>query len=83
MVTRDEDHQVAYHSFFLIKLKKRDELRHYLMQKNIYLPIHWPQSSQKHNLYNEVISIPLFSQYNEKEFNYMINTIEDFINERN
>ena len=76
------EHNVHHYSVFLIKLKQRDELRSYLMKKNIYLPIHWPESSQKNGLYDEVISIPLFAQYKEDEFNYIIDSIEEFLNEQ-
>ena len=75
-------HDVQHYSVFPLKLKERDELRAYLMKKNIYLPIHWPESSQKNRLYDEIISIPLFIQYKEDEFNHMIDAIEEFFNER-
>jgi hypothetical protein len=68
------------YSFFLLKLEKRDALRSYLMQKAIYLPIHWPYSSQENRLYSSVISIPLFSHYKKEEFSHLIETIEEFFN---
>ena len=69
------------YSFFILKLEKRDELRKLLINKNIFLPIHWPQSSQENNLYSKLISIPLFSNYSDKEFKYMIGSIKEFLND--
>jgi len=73
------NHHVEYYSFFMIKLQNRDKLKQYLIKREVYLPIHWPESSQKNSLYSEVISIPLFAQYKEEEFNHMIDSIEEFL----
>jgi len=75
------DYDINHYSFFLLKLQNRDEFRQYLMGKEIYLPIHWPETSQKNNLYDEIISVPLFAHYNDEEFRYMIEVIEEFLGE--
>lgn len=69
---------VEFYSFFVMKTVKRDELRKYLFSKNIFLPIHWPKSSQDNILYDEVISIPLFSMYSIDEMKYIISSIKEF-----
>lgn len=66
------------YSFFVMKVSKRDELRKYLFSKNIFLPIHWPKISQDNQLYDEVISIPLFSHYTIDEMQYVADTIKEF-----
>jgi hypothetical protein len=63
------------YSFFVLKTKNRDLLKKKLISKGIYLPVHWPKSSQNNLLYDELISIPLFSNYTDIEFNYMLNNI--------
>lgn len=36
-----------YYSFFVMKLKNRDDFRKRLMKENIFLSVHWPISTQK------------------------------------
>lgn len=69
---------VEFYSFFVMKTAKRDELRKYLFSKNIFLPIHWPKSSQSNILYDEVISIPLFSIYSLDDIKYIFTSIKEF-----
>ncbi len=69
---------VNFYSYFVMKLPKRDLLRKYLFSKNIFLPIHWPKSINDNCLYNEIISIPLFSQYTTYDINYVVNSIKEF-----
>ena len=68
------------YSYFVLKLNNRDKIRKKLFEYNIFLPVHWPKLTDN-VLYNKVISIPLFENYLEEDFNYMINTIEKVINE--
>ena len=70
---------ISYYTFFVLTLQNRDDFRKYMMSKNIFLPIHWPISTQQNKLYNEIISIPLFSQYNNDEFYYMVNAIKEYV----
>ncbi len=67
----------SYYSFFVMCIQNRDDFRKNLMDSNIYLPIHWPQSSRVNSLYGDIISIPLFEIYTEEEFLYMLKKIED------
>jgi len=72
------NNSVNFYSYFVIRISKRDDLRKYLFSKNIFLPVHWPQSTKKNTLYNEIISIPLFSCYSMDDMKYMVTTIKDF-----
>lgn len=71
--------KVDYYSFFIMKLDKRDAIRRKLMDKNIYLPIHWPQSTQTNNLYKSIVSIPLFETYNDNDFSNLIGNIKSIL----
>jgi dTDP-4-amino-4,6-dideoxygalactose transaminase len=72
------NNHVEFYSYFVMKILKRDELRKYLFSKNIFLPIHWPKSSQENPLYEEVISIPLFSNYSMDDMKYIVTNIKEF-----
>ena len=65
-----------FYSFFVMKIENRDAFRKNLMDENIFLPIHWPQSTQSNILYQEIISIPLFEIYADIEFDYLTNKIK-------
>jgi hypothetical protein len=72
---------IIEYSFFILKIKNRDLLKKELAQKDIYLPVHWPKSSQNNILYEELISIPLFSNYTDDEFNYLIQCVKELLDE--
>lgn len=69
---------VNFYSFFTMKVSNRDLLKKYLFSKNIFLPVHWPKSTQYNRLYDQVISIPIFSQYSNEDMIYIINSIKEF-----
>lgn len=66
------------YNFFVIRVENRDLLKEYLFSKNIFLPIHWSDSSSKNGLSNEVISIPMFSNYDIDEMIYIVKNIREF-----
>jgi len=68
-----------FYSFFVIKIDNRDKFRKMLFQKNIFLPIHWPNNEVDNVLYDKVISIPLFENYDEKDFEYLIASIKEVL----
>ena len=68
-----------FYSFFVIKIDNRDKFRKMLFQKNIFLPIHWPNNEVDNVLYDKVISIPLFENYDEKDFEYLIDSIKEVL----
>jgi len=69
--------KITYYSFFILKLSNVDKLKKELSTKQIYLPIHWPKSTQYNDLYGRLISIPLFINYDDVEFNNMIDIIKE------
>lgn len=69
---------VKFYSYFAMKVPNRNELRKYLFSNKIYLPIHWPQSTQKNTLYNNIISIPIFSNYSMDNMIHIAKTIKEF-----
>jgi len=72
-------HEVDYYSFFIMKVDKRDEFRKKLMTLNIFLPVHWPKSTQDNDLYKFIISIPLFEMYSDSDFNILIEKIKEIL----
>jgi hypothetical protein len=74
-------HHPIFPSFFPILHPARNDLKNYLMSKNIYLPIHWPIiKSVNNNLYKKIISIPVDSRYNEKDMKRISKLIINFKN---
>lgn len=65
------------YSFFVLTLPHRDILQKHLRDKKIYLPIHWPRSSQQNKLYDTLISIPLFETYDDEAFAFMMQQIKE------
>ena len=66
------------YSFFVIKTDKRDLLRKFLFTKNIFLPVHWPSFGIDHELYDTLISIPLFPFYSKKSILHIAKSINEF-----
>jgi len=69
----------AYYYFLILKIKNKDEIKRRLMTKNIFLAVHWAQGSIDNILYQELVSIPLFTMYNDEEFQYLAQTIKDVL----
>jgi len=65
-----------YYSYFVMSIDNRDSLRKQLMSDNIFLPVHWPESTISNELYKNVISIPLYEIYTESEYSYLIDKIK-------
>lgn len=70
------------YSFFVVMVENRNLLRKKLMKNHIYLPIHWPKSTRENRLYDRIISIPLFEIYNDREFDYMIEKLKEYMDEK-
>jgi len=68
-----------FYSFFVFKIKNRNDFRNILMENKIFLPIHWPKENHKNILYSNLISIPLFEIYTDIEFNNMMSIIKKII----
>ena len=69
------------YSFFVMKLNNRDKIRKRLFDYKIFLPIHWPNKILNNVLYDKVISIPLFENYSNKEFEYVLSILKKVVNE--
>jgi len=68
-----------YHSFFVLTVDKRDELREYLFSKKTFLPVHWPRIEGLENgLYDRAISIPVDSRYSRGDMAGVARLINGF-----
>ena len=69
-------------SFLPIVLQKRDAVRKRLMQYQVFLAIHWPQSSMTHNQLSDcLLSLPLDSRYSSSDIERVCNLIMQLSNE--
>lgn len=63
---------------------KRDELRRYLISKEIYCPVHWPISSyhqlnnQTRKIYDEELSLVCDQRYTEEDMLRIIDCVKEF-----
>jgi dTDP-4-amino-4,6-dideoxygalactose transaminase len=68
---------------------KRDALRQFLIQKEIYCPVHWTltemhQVDEKMRfVYDKELSLVCDQRYTQRDMNRMIQTIKDFFAEEN
>ena len=69
-------------SFFIIKVSNRNKLRKYLCDRQIYLPVHWVHNEVHNDLYQQLLSIPVFIQYTLSEIEYVGQSIRKFIDEK-
>ena len=66
---------------------KRDALRHYLIEHEIYCPIHWPLSEYhrpgiaERELYDNELSLVCDQRYTEDDMDRMVETIRSFFKE--
>lgn len=67
----------------------RDKLRQYLIDKDIYLPVHWPLSdfhrgisNKAARIYDEELSVVCDQRYTMEDMSRIINSIRDFFEER-
>ena len=67
---------------------KRDELRRFLIQKEIYCPVHWPVSKyhkldeQTEYLYQNELSLVCDQRYGKEDMNRIVDAIHEFFTER-
>lgn len=70
--------------FVPIRVKDRDGLRKWLIQNEIYCPVHWPISKyhvisdRTRRLYDEELSLVCDQRYNEKDMQRIIDTIKSY-----
>lgn len=76
--------------FFPIYVENRDDLREYLIDSEIYCPVHWPIPEQVKNkitdnakwIYEHILSIPCDQRYGKKDMQRIIETINKWRNSR-
>ncbi len=83
----------AVYHLYVVRSKKRDQLRDYLEKQGIQTAIHYPVPIHKQNAYNsapnynlpicetassEILSIPFFPEIFEKEINHVCENIRRF-----
>ena len=68
---------VDYPTVVPLRVQHRDQLRARLADKGFYLPIHWAGGVDwGHSLFDEIISIPLSSRYNDQQIEWLISAIK-------
>lgn len=66
----------------LLKNETRNELRNYLISKNVFLPVHWPLEERINNIFEKELSLVCDQRYTEKQIEGYIDLIIDYLNER-
>lgn len=64
----------------LIKNETRNDLRNYLISKNIYLPIHWPQEEKINNIFDKELSLVCDQRYQKEQIEEYVNLIINYFN---
>lgn len=62
----------------LLKHKIRNELRNYLISKNVFLPVHWPLDERINNIFDKELSLVCDQRYSEKQIESYIDLIIDY-----
>jgi dTDP-4-amino-4,6-dideoxygalactose transaminase len=89
--TLDFDYKSIISHIFVIRASKRDDLREFLLSKNIecgihYKPNHLLTKYKTHSLpitekiYEEILTLPCQLDLTKEEQDYVINTIKEFFN---
>lgn len=64
----------------LIKNETRNDLRNYLINKNIYLPVHWPQEEKINNIFDKELSLVCDQRYQKEQIEEYVNLIINYFN---
>lgn len=67
----------------ILEKEKRDALRKYLIENNVYLPVHWPQEGKISNIAENELSLICDQRYNKNEIEEYIDLIIEFLNKNN
>lgn len=60
----------------------RNSLRQYLIQNEIYLPVHWPLDEKLNNIFDKELSLVCDQRYSKKEIENYIDLIIDYLNQQ-
>ena len=69
----------------IIKNGKRDALKNYLLENQIYSPVHWPVSKfhklkkEEKNIYDNELSIVCDQRYDKDDMQRILNVITNFM----
>lgn len=68
----------------IVKKEFRDNLRKYLVNNNIFCPVHWPKPNVivENDLYEMELSLICDQRYSEKEMEKEVNIINNFFEEK-
>jgi hypothetical protein len=67
---------------FPIYVKKRDELRKYLMEHRIYCAVHWPlEDPSLSNRSEHILSLPVDQRYGKEHMDYLCRVLDGFTGE--
>ena len=76
-LTQKESALPSYFSFFSFVLRNKKGFLEFMKRNNIFLPNFWPETTQKNDLYTNLVVIPLF--YNDIEFKYVKEMLKTFL----
>ena len=69
----------------LVPYGKRDELRKYLIENEIYCPVHWPESKyhkldeRTEYIYQNELSLVCDQRYTESDMNRIVEVIKTYM----
>lgn len=63
----------------ILKNNLRNSLRQYLIQNDVYLPIHWPLEEKINNIFEKELSLVCDQRYSSKEIEVYIDLILDYL----
>lgn len=63
----------------ILENKIRNNLRRYLIDNKIYLPVHWPLNDKINNIFDNELSLICDQRYNKDEISYYLNFIKKYM----
>ena len=82
LVKEDFENDVLLFVPIILENRIRNELRKHLIDKQIYLPIHWPLEENINNIFNKEISLVCDQRYDVDEIEEYINLILNYLNNK-
>ena len=67
----------------ILEKNLRDNLRKFLVEKEVYLPIHWPLEEKLNNIFDQELSLVCDQRYTTKEISDYLDLIINYIGDRN
>lgn len=64
----------------ILENKLRNDLRDYLVQNDVYLPVHWPLEEKLNNIFDKELSLVCDQRYDKTQIEDYINLIIDYLN---